>query len=499
MPLTGLPIIRLAVVVGLVLVGALVVAVSVPAALRPEHRSPAATPEATESVVSPAASSSAPAGLDGSFVAPDGDDEGPGTEEKPWRTVARALQSESRHIWLRGGQHGGFEIQRGGEAASPLVIEAYPGEEPVVSAAQPAYAISIAGATHVTLRGLTVTGASEAFGAGVAVGEGAQAITIEGNRIVGNRSFGIEVSGATDVTIHGNAIEENDTGIRLIAESDGSEVGEVLIEDNDIHGNAGMVVNDSAPNNDFGANAIIFHETTGSIVVHRNRISGHRAESIDYGTDGGAFEIWGASNLEISENLVWDNENVLETGSGGEPCENISFVRNVAYNAASWGRSIGMILRCASDSIVAHNTFDGLDWFTWELSHEEPGSTFGHSIDGLRILNNISVNSRAYVIRTDLPDGVVLDYNLFHRDAGDPGEDAHELAHITGRGGIGDLADLRAATGRELHSLSGDPLFADREARDYSLTPDSPAVDAGLLMEQPYEGSGPDLGRFELP
>jgi hypothetical protein len=51
------------------------------------------------------------------------------------------------------------------------------------------------------------------------------------------------------------------------------------------------------------------------LLVTQNRIWGNRAASDDYVWDGGAFSIFGASRVTISENTIWDNENVLETGT----------------------------------------------------------------------------------------------------------------------------------------------------------------------------------------
>ena len=184
------------------------------------------------------------------------------------------------------------------------------------------------------------------------------------------------------------------------------------IEDNRIHDNDSMIVDDPAPDNDYGANGIVWHKVTGATVAVGNQLWGNRASSHDYGTDGGAFEIWGSSNVEIEGNVAWDNDNVVETGSDGPECRNISFRRNVAY-AVNFG--VGLILRCASDSLIANNVFDGLRNYAFELSDRSSGTSFARSIDGLRIVDNIVVGSLVYAIRNDLPASVVLDYNLLPR------------------------------------------------------------------------------------
>ena len=56
-----------------------------------------------------------------------------------------------------------------------------------------------------------------------------------------------------------------------------------------------------------GANALVFYQTTGPIRVTGNRIWGNRAPSYDYGWDGGAFEIYGASGVRMTGNTLYDN------------------------------------------------------------------------------------------------------------------------------------------------------------------------------------------------
>lgn len=63
------------------------------------------------------------------------------------------------------------------------------------------------------------------------------------------------------------------------------------------------------------------------------------------------------------------------------------------------------------------------------------------------------------------------------------------------------LAALRTATGFEQRGLAGNPLFLNPSARDFTLPPGSPAVDAAILMpgfNDSFNGAAPDIGAFEL-
>lgn len=62
------------------------------------------------------------------------------------------------------------------------------------------------------------------------------------------------------------------------------------------------------------------------------------------------------------------------------------------------------------------------------------------------------------------------------------------------------LAALRSATGFELGGRSGDPLFTNAAAGDYTLSAASPAVDGGVRLpgiNDAFSGTAPDIGAHE--
>ena len=302
-----------------------------------------------------------------------------------------------------------------------------------------------------------------------------------------NHSFGIKVKDATSVTIQDNDISKNDTGIELSGAVDGA-----VVNDNRIHDNDRMVTSSR------GGNAIVFTTTKGAILVTGNRIWGNRAPHLTGGGyDGGAFEVYGASDVRIEDNVVWDNNNVMETGTDGvAACARLTFVRNVAYGAGSVpGETTGLILRCASDSLFAHNTFDGLDDYAFYVA---AGGSYAGSIAGLRIENNIVYRGRAYSLASGLPADLVIDHDLV-RPGGSTATYATHVAYVAGRGNTDSLTEFRAWTGFDQHGLQAEPRFVDADARDYHLTSTSAAVDAGSdVLGVPYGGAAPDIGRHEL-
>ena len=415
------------------------------------------------------------------YVAVTGRDSNDGSARRPWRTIQRAvdLTPAGGTIRVHAGTYRHFEITRSG-----LAVESAPGERVVVSGG--IYAILVRGVTSATIRGLVIRDARELWGSGVRI-ESSRNVLVERNVIRYNHSFGIKVKGAADVTIRHNDIAKNDTGIEL-----SGAVGGMIVIDNDIHHNDQMVTSSR------GGNAIVFTKTAGLITVVGNRIWGNRARHLaDAGYDGGAFEVYAASDLVITSNLLWDNNNAMETGTDGSaPCSRIQFTRNIVRGMGTVaGETAGMILRCADDSTVAHNVFDGVDDYAFYLA--DSGGYAG-SIAGLRIADNIVVRGRAYSLGSGIPAGLLIDYNLVF-----PGDSqatyGDRVAYVEGRGNTSSLAEFRSWTGYEEHGLQANPLFVDRAAGDYRLGATSPAIDAGVAVtSETYAGAAPDLGAHEL-
>jgi parallel beta-helix repeat protein len=322
------------------------------------------------------------------------------------------------------------------------------------------------------------------------VESGASRVLIQGNVLAHNRSFGIKLQGVADITIRDNDIFDNETGIEVSGGGAGVE-----IKANTIHDHTSMVVNTVGGDDDRGANGIVFYRTAGPTRVLDNIIWNNRAESYDYAFDGGAFEVYAASGIWFQGNRTWNNENVMETGTDGAACDGLTFVRNVSYGGAKTGPTMGMILRCASNSLVANNSFYNLDRFVFDVNGS--ASSFGGSIEGLRIINNIArqTTDKVYSIDSVLPASVVIDHGVSSNASGG------SIAYVYGQGNTSSMATFRAWTGREIHGLQVDPEFIDVLRADFNLRTSSPAIDRAMDLEgitDLYSGAGPDMGRSEF-
>ena len=420
------------------------------------------------------------------YVAGQGRDLNAGSATSPWRTLQHAVSAapSGSTVLIRGGRYAGFDTNRSG-----LTLKAYPGESVIVEDSSRNNVVWLRGVQDWVLADLTVTGAPDQWGAGVRIDSGSSRVGLHRLTVTKNRSFGVKVAQSSQVEILNSTISWNETGIEVSGAGQG-----VLIHGNTIHNNDRMVVNTPEPGGDRGANAIVFHKTVGPIRVTSNTIYGNRAtHSYDYGMDGGAFEIYGASNIAIEANRLWDNQNIMETGTDNSaPCNNIRFLRNVAYGASTTGPSQGLILRCASNSLIAHNTLDSLDSYYFYVTGSSSDG-FGGPIDGLRIVNNISQSDRAkiYSLGDAIPGSVKINHNLSWMVSGG------SIAWVAGKGNTSSFSTLRTWTGYESAGINASPAFVSAALRDYKFKAGSPAQDRGLDIGLPFSGSAPDLGFWE--
>ena len=404
------------------------------------------------------------------YVASDGSDARRGTLADPLATPMRAaaVAQPGTTIFLRGGTYPGFDVTRTGLTFAP-----YAGESVVISDPGREDVVHFSAVSSGALRDMTVLGSDVDYGSAIKI-EDSTGVEITGATIRESATWGIVVLRSNGVLLESNDISHTANAIEERYASD------LVIRGNQIHANTTMV--DAGR----GREGINFYKSTGPVSVIGNFLW-------DNGTH---FEVYGASNLTFLDNVTWNGQ-VMETGTDGPPCDNSRFVRNVGYRGdPPEGSASGMILRCASNMVVAQNTFDGFDHFAFDIIDGTLGTAYGGSIDGLQVVNNIVVGGRAFSIDTALPPSVVIDYNLVD-NSGSTSEHGKYVAYVAGVGNVRTLAEFTAATGYQRHGVHADPRFVDRDSRDYRLLAGSPAIDRALPIGGALGGAAPDLGRFQ--
>ncbi|HEY7722829.1 MAG TPA: right-handed parallel beta-helix repeat-containing protein [Pedococcus sp.] len=392
---------------------------------------------------------------------------GDGSAARPYRTVQRAVDRapEGSRVVVAAGTYPGFAVTRDG-----LTVAAAAGAKVLIRGTGHDI-VAFDGVVGGGLERLDIAGSAQRYGSAVKV-DGSRGVRVVDSSVHDGLTFGITVVRSSGVLLQGNDVFGHAAGIEERFASD------LVIRGNRIHHNLKRV--DSGR----GFEGINFYKSTGTVTVEGNRLWDNLTH----------FEVYGASNLVIRDNVT-SNGQVMETGTTSRlPCAHNVFVRNVAFRGTR--PSSGMILRCASDNLIAHNTFDGFDTFALDVVDGTKGVAYGGSVERLRILNNVITGGRAFSIDSTLPDSVVIDFNLVH-NVGSTARYGRYLAYVAGHGNTQSLAEMASWTGQQRHGLFADPRYVSRGTRDYRLSQGSPAIDRGMRGLEPYLGAAPDLGRYE--
>jgi hypothetical protein len=194
-----------------------------------------------------------------------------------------------------------------------------------------------------------------------------------------------------------------------------------------------------------------------NLIVRYNTLAGH---GVGYGggihSDNGADNM---NNVQIVYNTILDCLHGIILQAGSNKRLNWTIAHNTIYNPTSYGA----IFLCPTTGLFENNII----WWTTPPAQQ--------------------------CIRfTSTPGTWTCDYNLYGAAF------ANYLRN--GANTYSTLAAWTAATGRDAHSLSSDPLFRNPGAGDFSLKRLSPAIDVGDVLGgigQAPIGNGPDLGSYE--
>jgi len=348
------------------------------------------------------------------WVSPAGDDGGPGTRERPWRTLARAAKAvgPGDTVLLMSGTWAERLIPtRSGTADAPLVFAAAPGATPVIDG----QAISLKGMSGVVqlenlswieLRGISVRNSGPDGNAAGIFARRCSHIAVVGCRTAGTNSSGIGIWFSSSVLVDGNdvtdACRDGSQECITVAGCDGFEI-------------RGNVVHDCVNGKSGGEGIDAKHSARGKIhgnVVHHTRRLGIYVDAWDFHM----------VDVEVYDNLVYETQSngyALAAEDNGT-LENVRFHDNVAFrNAhvgltlADWGEKVPH--HGLKDIIVEHNTFI------------ENGKGWGGGIridnaeaEGIVVRDNLVANNGSGQIIVDKkPKSLVIAHNFVTA----PGED----------------------------------------------------------------------------
>lgn len=337
----------------------------------------------------------------GLWVSTRGSDDADGSPEKPWRTIAHAVEvaPAKSKIFVRDGTYAPFTVSR-----PNLTVSSAPGERATVEGVSGVRDGILVAATGTTIADLTVRGCvpkpdadvniNGDHGSGIRVHKTSK-VTIRGVTVRDSHGensaglpvgcYGILVTDSNDVRVTGSEVHHNGAGIGVTGGGRG-----VLVDGNNVHDQDRIIQNSKPDGDDFGGYGLsaTFITAKPGPVFRDNTVRRNHGPSEDYGIDGGGIEIYDAANVTITGNTFEANDGVMETGTGnGGGCAGNVFSNNRANGGteSGFGNDTGMVLRCAAGMTVSNNTFADMKKFTFLLA---TGSDFAGSIEGLKITGN---------------------------------------------------------------------------------------------------------------
>jgi hypothetical protein len=391
-----------------------------------------------------------------------GSDDNPGTApDAPWRTLARinamglgpgdTVNLARGSTWTGDGSSAGtLSISGAGAPGRPITVQAYgAGARPVLrnpgGASPNPSRVVVVHAPYVIVQDLLVRDARDG---GIYLVESAEHTQVLNNEVTA-------------------------VGIGVVVTS----------EYNLIHGNYAhdltMVVDDAAPENDYGAQGVGLRAPNNE--VSYNVLTNCLAPSHDYVTDGGAIEMFGeVDNTSIHDNTAFNDNGFIEAGGGS--ASNVT----VGYN---------LIIQ-SSPAIKL-----------------QAGGRFGSQFQNFQFTNNDVIDTSApgayslFYIYGNLsgPSPFLVINNIFYLNnyqvvvQGDTHfVHDHNIYYFTGH---------QAAVNMPMNDAERivDPMFVDLTRGNYGLRPGSPAIDTGIptiyhrdVAGSPVpSGSAPDIGALE--
>jgi NPCBM/NEW2 domain/Pel9A-like, right handed beta helix region len=464
------------------------------------------------------------------WVALDGNDAAAGTSGAPWATLQKAADTVAAGatVYVRGGTYPQrVDIHVSGEPGRPITFASAPDEKVVLDGsslkvpAGQSPMIGIDSQRYVTIEGLEIMGyGSDASGhvpIGILVTGAADHVRLNSNYVHdmgttfegrnGGDAHGIGVFGtATDHAIDGVEIVNNELANLTLGSSEAlvinGNVTGFLIEDNRVH-----------DTNNIGIDVIGFEGTAPDPTVDQARdgiIRGNAVWNVDsygnpaYGNSRSADGIYvdGGRDVLIEANVVHNVNIGIELASehAGRATRNITARNNLVYDATAIGVAIGGYDRrrgSTEECVIVNNTVANTDGVELLVQFDTRRNLIANNVIVAGQRHNFVEN--VYVENVEN----VVDHNLYSSiDGSSVGTWQWKGADYR------DFHAWRENSGNDRRSLFADPGFTDAANADYSLSSNSPGVDAGAfiaaagttdLAGQPRaQAGGIDLGAFEV-
>lgn len=444
------------------------------------------------------------------YVSTTGSDKNAGTSaDRPWRTIQKAasMAAPGSTVYVRGGTYSeAVTVGVSGSAADGYVtFRNYPGETPVIDGSSlivPATdngLFLIVDKSYIAIQGFELrnyrTSVKGIVPVGIFVSGSAHHIALTNNKIhaiehngtssTGTDAHGIAVYGTSGTQASNNIVID---GNELYALKLGSSESMVLngnvdtfrVTNNIIHDNNNIGIDaagfeGAAPANDQARNGLIACNHIYNIDSYGN---------VAYGTDRAADGIYvdGGRDIVIERNRVHNCNIGIEVASehAGRAASGVTVRNNFIYRNHWTGIAIGgydKLRGSTQNCAIVNNTLfqnDSLNWHYGELCIQ-------YDTRSTAIENNIvSTTSGNPMIYNDFTENTnnLVDHNLYYSPDG-ASRTTWRWKKVVSTG----LAAYQASSSNDAHSLFADPLFVSASIPDIHLRAQSPAINAGILVD----------------
>lgn len=459
------------------------------------------------------------------YVALDGDDGSPGTLDRPWATVNHAAQMARAGdmIYLRDGRYSlerRVEVSSSGNEDAWITFTSYPGELAILDAAAvkvmpPTEGMSpydhdqgaflMQNVAYIRVMNLVVT---NSHNAGFTIRD-SHHIDLINNATENTFSSGIAAwdtnhdgEGTHDIRVLGNTIIKATTWDML---PDGmAREGEPPHEAISIAGAVGFEVAFNHIHN-CDKEGIDVKETSKHGIVHHNYV--HDVDRQGIYVDAWFGEI---EDIEIYENVVHycKGAGLVVSVENGKMVKDVRIHHNLIFrNLGSgmffsrWGDGPRQDIQIYNNTVAYNgygtpNSGDKYFWLTGGLYF------FSTNLQDIDVRNNIFAENRGFqmgysdhylkidadALKVFAAQNITLDYNLVY--------DTNAVSYPIHAGWSGNYADIFAISGN--HVVLGDPLFANPNEMDFTLSAGSPSIncaDPDPAYRDPDE-SRSDAGAF---
>ena len=355
------------------------------------------------------------------YVAFNGDNNSPGTEALPWRTINHAVYKmvAGETVLVKSGTYAeSVYITRSGSAGKPITFKAYLGAKPKIEIQQKQLeGILIQGASYINIEGFEV--AYTAPSAEVAKGEQTDNgidisnagqmlphhIVIKNNNVHGFPGGGIFTVLADYVTFEGNTVWENalwskwgNSGISMYQNVDfDQKAGNHMI----IRGNVVYKNENKLPSFAIGSTTI----TDGNCIIiddlrHTQKFLDNKTpypayksntlieNNICYDNGARGIHVYSSDNVLVRHNTLYKNQRTASINDGelsAYDASNVRFANNIVY-AATGKRANGVVN--ASDVIFERNLY----FNTTEIPNKAVNDIYGDSLFVNASLNPVNAN-----------------------------------------------------------------------------------------------------------